>query len=226
MNKPLHCVAAAALAVLAGFSSSAWSQTAGSIVVRAGLTQISPSVTSGNLSAPSFAGTQVDIGSDTQPTGGITYFLTDRISVDIPLALGFTHDIVGAGAIAGVGKIGETKALPVTALFQYRFNGANDKLRPYIGAGPTYAKFYKERTTMALTALTGGLPATPTSLHVDSKWAPTVQVGVSIAMQGRWSFDAAVMKTKLKTRSTLSTGQSIDVTLDPTSVSLGVGYRF
>jgi outer membrane protein len=35
-----------------------------------------------------------------------------------------------------------------------------------------------------------------------------------------------VAKTKLKTTSTLSTGQSIDVTLDPVTYGLYVGHRF
>jgi outer membrane protein len=35
-----------------------------------------------------------------------------------------------------------------------------------------------------------------------------------------------VSKTFLKTKTSLSTGQTIDTRLDPTSVSLAAGYRF
>lgn len=204
----------------------AQAQTAGAIIVRGGLTQIKPDVKSGNLTAPSFTGTQADIESATALTGGITYMVTDQISLDLPLAAGFKHEIVGAGAIEGVGKIGEVKALPATLLAQYRFGTAKSGVRPYVGLGATYAKFYKAKGTAALTALTGGSPSNPTTLEVESKFALTAQVGVSHQLAARWSLDAAVLKTALKTRTTLSTGQTLDATLNPWSFTVGVGYQF
>lgn len=227
MTQGINRVATAAVC-LAGLAlaGAAQAQSAGSIIVRAGATQIKPDVTSGDLTAPAFAGTQADIKANTQPTAGITYMLTDAISLDLPLAAGFKHEIVGAGAIDGVGKIGEVKALPVTLLGQYRFHGAKDAFRPYIGFGPTYAKFYKARSTAALTALTGGTPSNPTTINVQSKWAATVQLGASYAVAPGWSVDASVLKTFLKTRTTLSTGQTLDATLDPLSISIGIGYKF
>ena len=38
--------------------------------------------------------------------------------------------------------------------------------------------------------------------------------------------EGTVVKTFLKTKGTLSTGQTIDVTLDPLTLCLGIGYRF
>lgn len=219
----LGWIAGALVLVAAG---GAQAQTAGSWLVRAGATQISPQVSSGNLSAPSFTGTQVDVRSDTQLSGGITYMLTDHWAVDVPLALPFKHDIVGAGAIAGVGKIGEVKALPMTVFAQYRFLEPTARVRPYVGLGVTYAKFFKERGTAALTGLTGGNPALPTTLEAESRFGLTPQVGVSVALSDRWSLDVAYYKTFVKTRNTLSTGQTIDVKLNPNVFTLGLAYRF
>lgn len=201
-------------------------QSAGTLMGRIGATNISPSVTSGDLSAPAFAGTKGDVGSASQISGGVTYMMTDNIAVDLPLALPFKHNIVGAGAIGGVGKLAETKALPVTLLVQYRFGDAKADIRPYLGAGPTYARFFKTRTTAALSALTGGTPATPTTMSIESKLVPTIQAGVSFALKDGWFIDAMVAKTFLETRSTLSTGQTLDMKLNPTSFSIGVGRRF
>lgn len=226
MTQGFNRVALVALLAGAGAAGMASAQTAGSLLYRVGATQITPDVTSGNLTAPSFAGTTADIKSNTQLTGGITYMLTDSISLDLPLAAGFKHDIVGDGAIAGVGKIGEVKALPVTLLAQYRLFGPKDALRPYLGVGVTYAKFYKARSTAALTALTGGTPSNPTSIEVQSKFAGTVQAGVSYQVMPGWAIDATVLKTFLKTRTTLSTGQTLDATLDPLSVCIGVVFKF
>lgn len=226
MNPSFQRLVALAGVALGAAAGTAQAQSAGSVVVRVGVTQIQPQVESGDLTTPSFAGTKADIESDTQPTAGITYMLSDRLSLDLPLAAGFKHDIVGDGAIAGVGKIGEVRALPATLLLQYRLGGAKDAFRPYVGLGPTYAKFYKARSTAALSGLTGGTPANPTTLSVESRWGFTVQAGASYALTPRWSVDATVLKTFLKTRATLSTGQTLDTKLDPLSISAGIGYRF
>lgn len=215
---------AAAGALLA--SAGAHAQSAGTVMVRAGATQIKPNVTSGDLTAPSFVGTQADIGSDTQFGGGVSYMLTDNFAIDVPLALPFKHDIVGAGAIAGVGKIGEVRALPVTLLGQYRFFDAKSAFRPYVGAGVTYAKFYKARSTAVLSALTGGTPSNPTTIDVKSKFAATLQVGAAYAFSDRWFVEADLTHTFLKTRTTLSTGQTLDTKIDPNSYSIAIGYAF
>ena len=222
-----HAVLAAIVAATGLFAATAvHAQSAGSIMLRVGATRIDPNVKSGDLTAPSFPGTKADIEADTQPGAGLTYMLTDHIAIDIPLALPFKHKIVGDGAIAGVGKIGEVKALPITVMGQYRFLDAASAFRPYVGAGVTYAKFYKGRSTAALSALTGGTPANPTTLDVDSKFAATIQIGASYAFTDRWFLDATVLRTFLKTTTTLSTGQTLATQLDPTTVALSVGYRF
>lgn len=216
------------LLLLAGLAlaGAAQAQSAGSLTLRAGATQVRPQVDSGDLSAPSLPSTQVDLRSATSLSGGITYAVTDSLSLDLPLALPFKHDIVGAGAIAGVGKIGEVKVLPITLLAQWRFLGAQSALRPYLGAGLTYARFFKERGNATLTAITGGSPSNPTTLEVDSRFGASVQLGASYAFDARWSLDAHVAKTLLKTTAQLSSGQSIDLKLDPLSLGVGLGYRF
>jgi len=79
--------------------------------------------------------------------------------------------------------------------------------------GLTYAKFC-------------GTPANPTLLSAESKLGLTPQVGVSIALNDRWFVDLAYYKTFVKTRNTLSTGQHIDIKLNPDVFAIGVGYRF
>jgi outer membrane protein len=207
-------------------SVAAHAQAAGSWLVRAGVTNITPDVTSGDLSAPSLAGTKSDVGASTRLGGGITYIVNEHFSLDMPLALPFKHTLTGDGAIAGVGKIGDVKVLPMTLFAQYRFGEPTAAFRPYVGAGPTYAKFFKERSTATLSGLTGGTPANPTTLSVESKLVPTIQLGGTWTLNERWFVDAMVAKTFLKTRTTLSTGQTLDIKLDPVTVSVAVGMRF
>lgn len=201
-------------------------QSAHTLIGRIGATQINPNVSSGDLTPPAFAGTQVDVKADTQPTAGLTWMWNDHIALDLPLAAGFTHEISGAGAIAGVGKIGEVKALPITLLAQYRFMDAKSQIRPYVGIGPTYAKFYKARGTAALSGMTGGSATNPTTLSVDSKLTFSAQIGAAVALTDKLGLDFTVLTTPLKTRTTLSTGQTIDTTLNPTTFSLSLSMRF
>ncbi len=219
-------VSAALVALGLAATGAAQAQSKGSIFVRGGVTQIAPNVSSGDLSAPSFAGTKADVKADTQPTFGVTYMLTDNVALDLPIAFGFKHDIGGDGAIAHVGKIGEVKALPITLLAQYRLGEASAPLRPYVGAGPTYAKFYKPRSTAALTALTGGSPSTPTTLSMESKLTVSLQAGLVYNINAKWSVDACMVYTPLKTRTTLSTGQTLDAKLDPSTYSVALQYKF
>lgn len=223
MKKTLPlCLAVVAVSI----SGLAQAQTAGSIVVRAGATTIMPKVESGYLTAPSLAGTQIDVKNASQVTGGVTYFFTENLAVDVPLGLPFKHDVVGAGAIAGVGALGTVKALPVNLMGQYYLGTATSTFRPYVGAGITYARFFKPKATAALSGLTGGTPTNPTLLTMKSTAGPAVELGLVVNLGGKWSVDGSVKKVFLKTTGRLSTGQTIETTLDPLAVSLAVGYSF
>lgn len=212
-SRTLASSIAVALACAAG---TAQAQTAGTWMVRGSVTQIVPQTKSGDLGAPSLAGTKVGVGPTTRYGGGITYMVTDHFAVDLPLATPYKHELVGDGAIRGAGKIGDTKSLPVTLLAQWRFLAPDAPIRPCIDLGLTYAKFYDERTTAVMNGITGGSPTKPTTLKVGASWkfAP------------KWFAEVAVVKTIVKTTAHLSTGQSIDVRLNPTSMTLGVGYAF
>ena len=207
-------------------ASLAQAQTAGTWMVRAGATTIKPNVDSGDLSAPSLPGTKAGINSASQVSGGITYMYTDNLAFDLPLALPFKHDIVGAGAIEGAGKIADVKALPVTVLAQWRFMSPKSAFRPFVGVGLTYAYFFGARGTSTLTALTGGNPAKPTTLSIGSKFAPTVQLGANLAVDRNWFVNGSYTYTPLTVTTTLSTGQTQESKINPGSISLSVGYQF
>lgn len=220
--KTTHITIAVALLAAA---SSTWAQKAGSISVEAGITQLSPQVSSGDLSAPSFPNVKADVSSATGISGALSYMVTDSIAVNVPLGLGFKHSISGAARAQGFGKLAEVSVLPMTVLGQYRFGDASAQFRPYVGAGLTYAKFYKETGSAALTALTnpGG---TPTTFSVGSKIAPTVQLGVLLNIGEQWYVNAHYAKTFLTIKASYSTNQTQEIKLNPNAFSVGVGYKF
>lgn len=215
---------AAALAFCAGAGAQA--QTAGNVVVYAGAVQVRPQVDSGDLTAPSLAGTQIGVNKASAFVGGVTYYWTDHISIDLPIGAPFKHDIVGAGAIDGVGKLGSVKSMPITLLAQYRFGEPSATLRPFFGAGYTYGRFFHPVATTALSGITGGTQANPTLLTLKSAGGPTLELGTAVQIVGNWSASLSVTKTFIKTTGQLSTGQSINATLDPVSLKFGIGYKF
>lgn len=219
----LGAVATAASLLATG---SAFAQSAGSIVVYGGAAQITPQIESGDLTAPSLAGTKIDVKKASSFVGGITYYWTDNISIDLPISAPFKHDVVGAGAIEGVGKLGTVRSLPATLLAQYRFGDANSSFRPFVGAGVTYGYFYKPKATATLSGITGGTPSNPTTLSMKSRFGTTLEVGGAFNVTKDWSASLSFTKTFIKTTGSLSTGQTIETTLDPVSIKFGVGYRF
>jgi outer membrane protein len=169
----------------------------------------------------------VGVSSDTQATAQLTYVYNDHWSVAVPLGLGFKHKLSGTGAISNTGQIGTVTALPITVFGQYRLGEANAQFRPYGMLGLSYAYFHDAQGSAALNGLN---PINPvggsTGLKVDSKFAPSVGLGLYIRLDDRWFVDLSYAKTFLKTTTTLSTGQSIQTTLNPAITSLGVGMRF
>lgn len=213
------------LGAAALIGGAAHAQSAGTWSISAGANNINPKVSSGDLSAPSLPGTKIDVKDATAAFATVSYMLTDNVALQTFLGGPYRHEIVGAGAIAGVGKIGEVRQVSPTLMAQYRFLDAKSALRPYVGLGITYAYFFKEEGSGTLTALTNpGGP--PTRVDADNAWGWSPQLGVIYAFNDRWFADMTVIKTFVKNTTHLSTGQSIEAKLDPLTIGLTLGYRF
>lgn len=227
MTSRMNCaIKLLALAMAVAAAPLASAQSAGQWTVKLGINKITPKVDSGDISAPALPHTKADVGSDTQPVLVFAYGLTDHVSAEGHLGLPYKHTLFGAGAVEGIGKIGTVEALPPTVFLQYRFLEPQAKVRPYAGVGLTYAYFQKETGSGQLTSITNIGSPQPTTFKVDNKFAGTLQAGVAFALNERWFADLAVTKTYLKTRVGFSSGQAQDITLDPVSVSFGIGYKF
>lgn len=205
--------------------SGAQAQAAGNWQVKAGINTITPKVTSGDLSAPSLPGTKIDVKAATSLIVSAAYMYTDNISMEAYAGLPYRHDIVGAGTIAGAGNLGTVTQVSPTVFGQYRFGSPTSGLRPYVGLGLTYAYFYGEEGSGTLTSLTNpGGP--PTTSSTDAAFGLSPQIGATYTLRDKWYLEATLVKTYLKTTTSLSTGQSIDVKLDPVSFNFAVGQRF
>ena len=206
-------------------AGAAHAQSAGQYTVSLGWNKIMPKVESSDLSAPSLPGSKIDIHSASALYATLNYMLTDAISVEALGGLPYKHTIVGAGAVSAVGKIGSVHQISPTLLLEYHLMDADAAFRPYVGAGPTFAKFYETDGSAALTAVTNpGGP--PTKIGGDTEWGGTLAAGANYKIDKHWSLNAAVFKTFIKTKAQLSTGQETRANLNPVSINATVGYTF
>ena len=224
MKKQSIASALVAAAAVCG-AGAAHAQAAGSVMVQLGWNKIMPKVRSSDLSAPSLPGSQINIKSASALFATATYMITDDISVEALGGLPYKHDIEGAGAVSGVGKIGTIHQISPTVLLQYRFLSADGPFRPYVGAGPTFAKFYGTKGSAALTAVTN--PGGPgTTIGGDTEWGASLQAGANYKIDKHWFVDASVIKTFISTKATLSTGQETKARLNPIAINASIGYAF
>ncbi len=217
----------AALAALAALTASgaASAQSAHQWAVKAGIGEVTPDVKSGDVSAPALPHTKAAIGSSTKPVFSAIYGITDNWSAELAMGVPLKHDLYGDGAIAGTGKLGSVKALPPTALLQYRGGTPASVLRPYVGIGATYAYFADETGSGQLTAITNAGGA-PVSFDIDNKLCLSVQAGLTVNINERWFADFTMIKTRMRTTVNYSTGQKQDMRLDPKLIAMTIGYKF
>lgn len=212
-NTMMKSLVAAAIALSA---SSALAVEQGDWIVRVGAAHVSPDASSDPLTTVA-ANATLDVESDTQLGINFTYMYTDNIGIELLAATPFKHDIKGAGDIAGLGKIAETKHLPPTLTFQYHF-APKSNVRPFVGAGINYTTFFSEKTV--------GLGAT--DLKLDDSWGLAAEAGVDIDINDKWFVSGQVYYMDIDTKAKL-TGDitdTADVQIDPWVVMLSIGTTF
>ncbi|MCM2338223.1 MAG: outer membrane beta-barrel protein [Lysobacter sp.] len=192
--------------VLGGVATPALAQSAGTWTVGVGAHQVNPKSDNGALAGGTLP---VEVESNVRPTITGEYFIADNLGIEVLASLPFKHDI----AIDGLGTVGETKHLPPTVSLQYHFG--QGKVKPFVGAGVNYTKFFSEETSGALEGA---------DLELDASWGLAAHAGVdfkvgdkgAIRVDARWidiDTDVSVEGEKLGT-----------VNIDP--LVYGVAYVF
>ncbi|MGX7652180.1 outer membrane protein OmpW [Shewanella putrefaciens] len=214
MNKNIVSTVIAATLLAAGFTASVSAHQAGDIIVRAGAVVVAPN----ESSDPVATFGEFKVNNNTQVGLNFGYMLTDNIGVELLAATPFSHDV----SLAGVGKIAETKHLPPTLVVQYYFGDAQSKLRPYIGAGVNYTKFFDNKFT---NDLNGAL----TNLDMSDSWGLAAQVGLDYQVNKNWLVNGSVWYAKIDTDVKFKLGGApvtIETDIDPWVYMISVGYTF
>lgn len=176
----------------------------GDWLLRFGGAQVSPNDSSHGVVADNAVG----VDGNAQPFINLTYMLRDNIGLEVLGALPFKHDITLNG-----NKIAETKQLPPTISLQYHFS-PKKTLRPYIGIGVNYTKFFSEKAT-----------ATITSIDLKDSTGLAAEVGIDGDINKTWFWNADLRYINITTTATTNLGD-ISVDINPWVFSLGVGTHF
>ena len=192
-----------------GITSSVSATNEGDWLVKFGAVNVNPNDKSGGLSGAPTVGVAVE--DDTQAYATISYMLKENIALELLVATPFTHEIYGTGAVTT--KVGEASQLPPTFSVQYHFS-PKQSFRPYVGGGINYTTFFSEKPTAPLT-----------SLSLDDSIGLAVQAGFDMDINKDWFFNADIRYINIETTATTNLG-TVDVEINPTVISLGVGTKF
>lgn len=229
-------------------STQVLANQAGDIIVRAGITTVSPQSEQSTIYA---LNKTVDLGAgaitastedDSQLGLNLVYFLTDNIAIELLAATPFSHDItVDTGA--GVVNLGQTKHLPPTLSALYYFNDPAAKFQPYLGLGINYTVFFEEKFNPALTGDSspkivklGGQDFEPaainlTNLKLKNSWGLSAQIGADYKLDEQWLINASARYIDIDTTGTFNAVNDevighVDVSIDPWVYTVSIGYTF
>lgn len=181
--------------------------------VRVGVTNIDPKSNNGSLAGGAIP---IDVDDDTMLTFNAVYMINENIGVELLAALPFEHDI----AVAGGPVIGSTKHLPPTLSGQYYF--ANESaFTPYVGLGLNYTIFFNDKLNDVGYAAVG-----TNDLKLDNSLGIAYQAGIDYDINEKWLLNLDFRKIDIDTDVKIAGSDVGEVKIDPTLISLNIGYKF
>ncbi|HDL4640773.1 TPA: outer membrane beta-barrel protein, partial [Mannheimia haemolytica] len=180
------------LAIILGgalLTGTAVAHQAGDVIFRAGAVHVKANSSS---DAKSKAATGIDVDlevkNNTQLGLTATYMLADNVGIELLGATPFSHKInakakvLESGAEVDLDRVVILKQLPPSLYAQYYFFELTAKVKPYVGAGLNYTRFYHAKSVS---------PAV-TDLSVKKhSFGPVANLGVDVKLTDNIYFNAA-----------------------------------
>ena len=196
-----------ALAIaLGGLAAPAFAQQAGEWTFSVGAHQVNPKSDNGKLAGGTVP---IEVDSNVRPTITAEYFVRENLGIEVLAAWPFEHDI----NVPGAGRVGSTKHLPPTVSLQYHFGQGT--VKPFIGAGINYTRFFSTETTGALAG---------TDLELDDSFGLAAHVGIDFEVGERGSIRVDARWMDIDTDAKLNGVDIGTVEIDP--LVYGVAYVF
>ena len=156
----------------------------------------------------------------------IDYSFNDNWVLELVAATPFSHDVQGAGGLAG-NKIADIKQLPPSLIAQYHFLDSTYKFRPFVGVGINYTTFFDEKPSAALKATLG---TDDVEVKLDDSFGFAAQAGFNYMMSENWGLHGMVSLIDIDTDATVyadgAKALTSTVEIDPVVAMFGVKYKF
>ncbi len=176
-------------------------------LVRARATHLNPADKSAPVGGTG-ASDRISVESRTIPELDISYFFSPNVAAELVLTYPQKHEVYLDG-----NEIGTFKHLPPTLLAQYHFV-PDSQFSPYVGAGVNFTRL----SSVKLLGGTGDLESNSVGL--------ALQAGIDFKIDKQWSINLDVKRVNIRS-DVMAAGVKISaIKVDPTLVSVGVGYRF
>ncbi|WP_063700214.1 OmpW/AlkL family protein [Pseudoalteromonas gelatinilytica] len=192
--------------------------------VNVGAINVNPDNDSSKINEAPTLGLSAD--DDTQLGITVDYALDDNWVIELVAATPFSHDVQGAGGLAG-NKIATIKHLPPTLLAQYHFLDSTYKFRPFVGVGLNYTTFFDEQPSAALKATLG---TDDVEVKLDDSFGIAAQAGFNYMMSENWGLHGMVSLIDIETDATVyadgAKALTSTVKIDPVVAMFGVKYKF
>jgi outer membrane protein len=177
------------------------------------------------------AGTNLKLKNVVTPYFAYVRRLSDHFSVEFAGGVPPLTKTEGKGP-AKLGSVPYNDQVVVTArwlapsvLLNYSFFDESAALRPYVGAGINYTRFYSRQSTAAGNAATGG----PTRIDLTTSVGPAATVGLNYRINRHFyvigSFSASEVDSRLKAN-TAGLIRTTHINFGPRAFVLAAGYSF
>lgn len=176
-------------------------------------------------------GVNVKLKDTTTPYFAYVRRLTEHFSAELALGAPPLTKTLGKGP-ATLGSVPYNNQEIVTArwfaptlLLTYSFFDESARLRPYIGAGINYTRFYSRQATPAGEAATGG----PTSISLTTSVGPAGTIGLSYRLTRHFSLYGSLSASMVDSDLTANTAgvlRKTHVSFGPRAAVLAAGYSF
>lgn len=221
----IHQFAACALLGMTSLAAHSQQNT-----VRAGVAHIMVHASSPDFTAtgPAFLTPQpagVNIANADTLLLSYSRALDDHWDVELAVGAPPSQDVLGRGTLAPFGVIAKVKQAGPTVFLNYTFGAKENKLRPFVGLGVNHTRFFDGKATDSGMLASGG----PTSISLTSSTGAAGQLGLDYHFDPRWSLHASVIKAKVKSKLTATTGaieRRTEIDFKPVVATLCLGFSF
>ncbi len=211
-------------------TSTAHGQQEGDWKFRLGVISIDPEVstspvttlTSGQLNASG-----IGFDSDSQVNIGITYMLANNFALEANISAPFEHKLSITGLDQyglNTSNLGEVKQISPGLSGLYYFGSSTSKIRPYIGAGFNYTKFFDDSLSTQARAELGA-----EGLELDEHFGFTARAGVDFELGNGWYINASMWRMNIDTNASFNSSFgpiSTYTEMDPWVYQLSIGHDF